>query len=50
VKFTGTCADGGTISGYLIAWTDQDVGVVNCGAVLGARAPAGDRLAQSESC
>jgi hypothetical protein len=50
VQFTGTCADGEAVSGYLIAWTDPDVGVVKCGAVLGPGASAGGRRAQSESC
>ena len=50
VEFTGTCADGDAISGYLIAWTNPDVGVVKCGAVLGAGASAGSRLAQTKRC
>jgi hypothetical protein len=50
VEFTGTCAGGGAISGYLIAWTNPDVGVVKCGAVLAASASAGSRLAQTERC
>jgi hypothetical protein len=50
VEFTGTCADGDAISGYLIAWTNPDVGVVKCGAALAAGASAGSRLAQTERC
>jgi hypothetical protein len=50
VEFTGTCADGDAISGYLIAWTTPDVGVVKCGAALAAGASAGSRLAQTEHC
>jgi hypothetical protein len=50
VTFTGTCADGDAVSGHLIAWTDPDVGVVKCGAALGAGASAGGRLAQAERC
>ena len=50
VRFTGGCADGDAVSGRLIAWTDPDVGVVKCGAALGASASAASRLAQTERC
>ncbi|MBL7255854.1 hypothetical protein [Paractinoplanes lichenicola] len=46
LRFTGTCADGGVISGYLYSWTGSEVGVVKCGTPATATA----RLAQSERC
>ena len=50
VRFAGTCADGDAVGGWLISWTDPEVGVVKCGAVPGAALSAGGRLAREERC
>jgi hypothetical protein len=50
VDFTGTCADGDSIAGLLISWTEPDVGVIKCGGALDADVTAGGRLAGEERC
>ncbi|MBG0566463.1 hypothetical protein [Actinoplanes aureus] len=50
VDFTGTCADGDSIAGSLISWTEPDVGVVKCAGAFDAEATAGGRLARKKRC
>ena len=50
VDFTGTCADGDSIGGWLVSWTDPDVGVVKCAGAPGAEASPGARLAHQRRC
>lgn len=50
VDFSGNCADGDSIAGSLISWTEPDVGVVKCGGALDAAATAGARLARKARC
>jgi hypothetical protein len=50
VDFTGTCADGDSLRGSLISWTDPDVGVVRCAGAVDAEISTGGRLAREQRC